>query len=243
MPSKVLFVFEGAKTERAILKYLTRSFAGFDQEHIVATFNADIYQLYQKISDDEFLDIVEIIREKEKSNVEQLEGVIRSDISQVFLFFDYDGHATQSDDKKIKQMLMHFTDESEQGRLYISYPMVEALRHLHADVDFKSTSVRAKVDIKYKNVVGKSCAPMMNQMKKWELIKWSEVINTHCSKANFIVHGDYEFPNQLIGQEDIFLYQLKKYIEPDELVSVLSAFPVMVLDYYGVDKLKVMIRI
>ena len=34
-----------------------------------------------------------------------------------------------ADDSKIKEMLQFFDNETENGMLYISYPMVEAIRH------------------------------------------------------------------------------------------------------------------
>ena len=66
-----------------------------------------------------------------------MEGLSRDDFSEVFLFFDYDAHQTnlgKSDDVDvINQMLESFDNETENGKLYISYPMVEALRDFEAD--------------------------------------------------------------------------------------------------------------
>ena len=51
----------------------------------------NIYMLYQKLTEDEFnTDVVEVLREQSEDVADQLEGVERQDISEVYLFFDYD---------------------------------------------------------------------------------------------------------------------------------------------------------
>lgn len=59
-------------------------------------------------------------------------GLSREDFSEVYLFFDYDAHQTNLgkavNEDVIRQMLESFDNETENGKLYISYPMVEALR-------------------------------------------------------------------------------------------------------------------
>lgn len=82
---------------------------------------------------DEFdTDIIEVLREEHEELKEQLEGINRDDFSEVYLFFDYDGHQnnlSEDDDSDVlEQMLKSFDNETENGKLYISYPMVEALR-------------------------------------------------------------------------------------------------------------------
>ena len=56
----------------------------------------------------------------------------RDDFSEVYLLFDYDTHQTnlgrKDDVDAVAQMLESFDNETENGKLYISYPMVEALR-------------------------------------------------------------------------------------------------------------------
>ena len=58
-----------------------------------------------------------------------MEGLSRDDFSEVFLFFDYDVHQTNlgkaDDGDVINQMLESFDNETENGKLYISYPMVQ----------------------------------------------------------------------------------------------------------------------
>jgi hypothetical protein len=48
----------------------------------------------------------------------------------------------------------------------------------------------------------------------------------------------FEFPNKIIEQIKIFENQKEKYININNKVAVLSAFPMFLLDYYGVKLLK-----
>ena len=61
-----------------------------------------------------------------------------ADFSEVYLFFDYDGHHNNIPKKlsgkdALEEMLETFNNETELGKLYVSYPMVEAIKEISAD--------------------------------------------------------------------------------------------------------------
>ena len=90
MSNKILFIFEGEKTEPQILNKMKEFYFPEKSYSIIyASYNGEIYQLYKKLEEDEFLDVIEIIRERSKENKEKLADLSRDDIAQVFLFFDY----------------------------------------------------------------------------------------------------------------------------------------------------------
>ena len=128
MSDTILLVFEGARTERHIFNNLKKHYFSGQNSIVHATFDTDIYTLWQEVRKDEFLDLIELIRDKNAKNKSELQGISRVNVSQIFLFFDYDGHSHNASDEAIQQMLAHFDNETENGKLYISYPMVEALR-------------------------------------------------------------------------------------------------------------------
>jgi hypothetical protein len=63
------------------------------------------------------------------------------------------------------------------------------------------------------------------------------LVSKHLKKANFLVNGQCKNPNSVIEQHDIFNAQLKKHIDPNKEVAVLSALPLFYLDYKGVSAL------
>lgn len=94
-------------------------------------FSSNIYSLYGKLKDDDgFLDIVEVIKEQHKEDKE-LQDLDRESVSQVFLFFDLDIHglaqSIEQSCEQLDELLNFFDNETENGKLFLSYPMVEVV--------------------------------------------------------------------------------------------------------------------
>lgn len=246
-----LFVFEGARTEPIIVKTL-QNYIFTENDHIATcVFGTDIYEVYRKIKDDQDLDIFGLIKE---ANEKELNGFRRNDFYGVYLFFDYDAHATLADDGKIREMLSTFDDETEKGKLYISYPMCEALWHIEDYSSFEKLTVKCKgqncqhrekcnetascdKEPHYKEIVGNRSIPQLRNINKYDKCTWIKLITTHLCKMNHIVNNKYEFPYKIEVQKTIFESQFNKYINNQcPKVAVLSAFPVFVHDYYGNSK-------
>ncbi|SEH07602.1 hypothetical protein [Candidatus Venteria ishoeyi] len=234
MNNRILLVFEGEKTEREIFENLRQYFFKEKSENtmLYATFNTDIYQLYKEMQADEYLDIISLLKEK-SHNKSSLSDILPRDIAQIFLFFDYDGHAQKSSDNKITDLLNHFNEETENGKLYISYPMVEALKHLSSNINFSQSVVEAKRNIKYKQLVNNECNKSYQCLKELTKKHWAVLLTEHCKKMYYLISGKYILPTKFIPQLTIFEAQLKQYIQPNNQVAVLSAFPVFIIDYYG----------
>lgn len=251
-----LFVFEGSRSEPKYVEMLERNFLG-TQIAVKCIFNAEIYQLYEQLKNDDFaLDIINLLKERNTHNKELLQDYNRDSFAYIYLFFDYDAHATKADDDKISQMLDFFDNETENGLLYISYPMVEAIRHFN-DIDrFKSLTVKCKRrncpyqdecdeteacwhESHYKQVVAHECDPRLNNINQYTKEVWKILIRAHTSKMNFIVNNRFELPDDICPQSTIFACQLEKHINHRcPHVAVLSAFPLYVLDYFGAEGLK-----
>ena len=73
----------------------------------------------------------------------------------------------------------------------------------------------------------------LNNLNKYTLETWKQLIEMHLSKMNDIVNDNYTLPEAIISQLDIFLKQEEKFIKIDLTVAVLSSFPIFIFDYYG----------
>ncbi len=236
MSNKILFIFEGEKTEAQISRSLCYSFFCGKKDLIIeCVYKAEIYQLYNEINKDEYIDTFELIKNKDKK---ALGAFSRDDFAEIYLFFDYDGHATKADDTKITMMLELFDNETDKGKLYISYPMVEALKHIKNEASFFESAVLCNTNIHYKKLVNQKADLRFKDFRKYDFATWIYLINIHLIKANFIVNNSLEFPNNLISQNDIFENQMQKYINTLSKVSVLSAFPLFIHDYFGNNRTK-----
>lgn len=234
MSNKILFVFEGERTEKLIINSLTKFFVN-ENTTVQFAFCADIYQLYNKLYNDDDLDTFSILK-KRPQNGSILDGYSRNDFAEIYLFFDYDGHATNANDDTIKSMLGFFNEETEFGKLYMSYPMVESIKHIPNEIDFMNLKVEAKVNIKYKKQVDNEADNRLKNFGSYSKMNWIYVIESHLKKMNFVVNNKFLIPSVLISQINIFTNQLKKFISVDSTIAVLSGFPSFVFDYYGVTK-------
>jgi len=131
----ILFIFEGKRREPHLFKTLEYLFFPIDEHPIVYSYGNNIYELYKELSMlDEAGDIVSILREKaqnEESNPLK-DFSMTSDFSEIFLFFDYDiqnkNLSVQQMNMQIQEMLHYFNNETNNGKLYINYPMIESIR-------------------------------------------------------------------------------------------------------------------
>ncbi len=241
MLNKILFIFEGINTEIQIIKNLQKFFVN-ENTSVKCVFGGEIYQIYKEIIADEDLDTFNLIKERSESNKKILADYNRSDFAEIYMFFDYDGHSTLAEDYKLKELLSFFKEETDRGKLYISYPMVESLKHICDINDFKNLVVDCYENISYKSLVHRTSIDSFKSFNKYELETWNLLINLHLRKMNYIVRGSYSFPSEIFEQFLIYEMQLQKFIIPKSKVAVLNSFPVFLLDYYGnlqiLDKVK-----
>lgn len=131
----ILFVFEGKKREPDIFRTLEYLF--FPKGlNIICSFGNNIYELYRQMKElENDGDIVSLLREINKGKPDNpfTDDMKSSDFSEIFLFFDYDFQnrniTLEQMNNQISQMLSLFNDETDQGKLYINYPMIEAIRY------------------------------------------------------------------------------------------------------------------
>lgn len=236
----ILFIFEGKKTEPNIFKNLKKFFLHKKEQNIsqdiIIKYGTVIYHLYKDffIDDilDEDLDLVTIL----KPTNSKKDIVKTNQVSEIYLFFDYDGHAGNACDKKLLEMLKLFDNELDKGKLFVSYPMVEGLKHIKSDISFEKTIESSHK--KYKQVVNSNCDKKFIDFNIYTKDCWLYLINQHSKKANFIISNNFDFPLEIIEQLNIFDSQKTKYIDPESKVAVLSSFPLFLLNYYGIDKFK-----
>lgn len=240
----IAIISEGEKTEKQIINNLENNFTTFSNKIIFLSYKANIYNLFREIEEDEDIDIISLLKEKQikankiRNDVENIDvsNINSDDVSQIYLFFDYDGHTEDASDEEIVKMLNKFDNETENGKLYISYPMVEALKHLKKDkLDINNYLVEAKTRINYKNLVSLNTdyENLINLTKK----NWLFIVSENLKRCLFLFELEksinYAVYNNIINQKSIFNKQLDKYISKEEKVLVLSAFPFFLIEYFG----------
>lgn len=201
-------------------------------------YGTNIYELFRELQNDEFLDTYSIIQKNIKDPDIQPPTYDRDDIAEIYLFFDLDNHATQrklisKDIDSISKMLDLFDNETDNGKLYISYPMFEAYKHPIQTQRISNLSIGAH----YKKNVASICDKKLEQLNKLSIEQWNEYLFTHFRYINEFLHNSNSLPEQYIvenfTQSFIYQKQLEEYIEPNETVCVVSPFVLFLLDYLG----------
>lgn len=130
LKNKILLIVEGEKTELKILGSASHellSLIGCDYE--IVPFANPIYELYDAYKNDEYDDLVAYLRSEKGLKIDD-NVLSKRAFSAIYLVFDFEPQDHKYSDEKIKELLDFFDNETENGKLYINYPMVESYYHL-----------------------------------------------------------------------------------------------------------------
>lgn len=245
------FIVEGEAREPLIIDNISKVFFAHGNFKIITLpAGQNIYMLWKKLKEDDFdTDIIEVLREEHKELEKQLAGLSRDDFSEVYLFFDYDGHQKNlgenaNDENVLDQMLLSFDNETENGKLYISYPMVEALRDFETGVcGNKGNCFVMLEDLgNYKFLSAKhSIYPQFNAYS-FEI--WKDVIEVFSMRLSCLVNqvGTISYDRYIETINPLEILKLEEKEIQKNRVFVLSAFPEFLLDYFGVKLWKTCVK-
>ncbi len=263
----ILCIFEGGKREPRIFQTIKDLFFPKSKDTFICTYNSNIYSLYKNLKNLDIFgdqisssgDTVTILNEILKNHGDNtLETIIESDISEIFLFFDYDFQdsrlSLEENNLHLLEMINYFQEETENGKLYISYPMIEAIQYTKQlfDVNYWQYKIKREDCRNFKYLVHefsfyKSLDYLVildneneseeSKNKKAHKVRcnWCNLIALNTMKANYICNNSHAFPlkKEQITQKSIFEKQLQKYVSQEECtVSILSAFPIFLYEYF-----------
>ena len=243
---RILFITEGKKPEKNLVKSVCNfqsDFFSHKVDYEIVIFSTNIYSLYEKLKENQYEQTVEHICELSDGEFEYTS----EDFSLIYLFFDLDAqHYKEYKDLEkiyieIEEMLNLFDNATENGKLFLSYPMVEASNYFHESfINHDSVNLVTYPvfsDVRFKDACEsfiKEYGPFQTRMKDknqvWlSLTCYTVYILFHLKINSFIQEG-------LIDSKDIFLKQYNDFILRLERVLLLSAFPQYLLDFYGVER-------
>ncbi|MGL5960431.1 MAG: hypothetical protein ACRCZ0_00565, partial [Cetobacterium sp.] len=195
MSKKALFIVEGRDREPKLIDSIYKNFFEDVKEELeIIPYTTNIYGLYNDLKKEgEFVDLFIQIKRKlqqDKSNekfYEKIKDIKSKEIAYTYLFFDYDGHDDRASPETLETMLDYFDEETEKGKLYISYPTVEALKHLKSKNDSEFNERIIESSAGYKGIVGKeSC---YQDIRKYDRVVWENMVYQNICKINYIFNG------------------------------------------------------
>lgn len=200
--------------------------------------------IWNKLREYDFeVDVIDVIREMNTETKAILEGYSARDFSEVYLFFDYDAHndnLPQEYKNKdiVKELLDTFNNETENGKLYISYPMIESLREINSkSEDYRTFYVSIDNIEKYKNYVAEELE--FQNFKHITREQWGVACRASLKRAHLIVDykesiPEYDYFIKEMTQKKIYEAQLEHFVRLNKMVGVLNSVPLFLLEYFEI---------
>lgn len=258
----ILFVCEGKKREPHLLKVINQFFLSVyhQEETYVVAFGCHIQSLASLVVERsrdfpgvhlvDSIDLVALLKELRKdSPKDDIHKITNSsEVSEIYLFFDCDLHDMKQDLgnelDRINSLLTLF-DNERTGKLYLSYPMIEALCYTKALPDDHFSEYVCRIDAcssfkkdtglfsDYKNqmFVGAIKPPRGNDTKS----NWCSLIRQHRRKAQELCGVS---AGCLLTPMKLFEAQRDKHITPSGEVAILASMPLFLYDYFNEEKRK-----
>lgn len=243
----ILFVFEGLKAEPTVFGSLEKLFLSGEEVRMVKC-SHDLPTLYKRLKSNDF-DLFRSLPLTE-NGIDVPDGIrLDTMFSQIFLFFDYDFQnriGLENVNTILEEMLGFFDNETDNGKLYVNYPMIESLKYTKTLPDanyWKYTVTRqACVDHKFKGEAETFAYTEAKGYKFIDLSKnneskvrnnWNMLKAQNVCKANYIVSGENVLPEDkdTVNQDAIFKAQKEKYVCANDEVAILNSFPIFIHDY------------
>lgn len=258
----IAFIYEGVSAEDRLLTNMQNAFLSdvSEVEFIGLPADGNIYMLWNRLVEDEFeTNVIDILKEMSVETKKRLDekGLKASHFSEIYLFFDYDGHAPEFSEETLakadklcrskgmpeiknkrdllERLLLVFNNETEHGKLYVSYPMVESIREISIkEQTYKRLHIPLELVPKYKHSFGEKShfAKYSNITKDMWLtacvasVEQANIIVTYKSKCS------YEEFIRDVTQINIYHAEKENYINNGKLLAVLNSIPLFLVEYF-----------
>ena len=135
-------------------------------------------------------------------------------------------------------MLGTFNNETELGKLYISYPMVESIKEIDVLTrDYKKLYLSLDEISNYKHSFFSR-----TDFNKYEHIDeehWLAACDASRKRASLLVQYNsvctYDYFIHNLNQEELYIYQKNNYICNGNLLCILNSVPLFLLEYFQED--------
>lgn len=240
--SKVLFVVEGVKTEPRFLKKMLGFYQPIDDSEIYSV-GTNIHVLYQEMfvnNDPEDMDLLGVL--KSISNTAQ-NDILSQHFSDIFLVFDVEVQDNRFNIENLRRMLNYFSESTENGKLFLNYPMIESYRHMSSPwaEDYLYSAVTMDQIKRYKELVGsEGCKSLRNlsqydrdvfdMLVKMNLRKVNMICNEHDSMPDAEQYANCSGPNLFEKQIENFYVGGELFVVNTSLFIIVDYAPTFFLD-------------
>lgn len=222
----VLIVCEG-KEEGKLFNRIFELYP-IDVTYNLYLYNTNVHLLgkhiFEKYIDEGFtiddLDIIQILKEF------NYDEVLDNRYTDILLVFDFDPHDPRFDEYRLFELQLLFSESTDQGQLYINYPMIESVLDFSffSDDEYNDKCV-LKSDLSrsaYKNSVRKSS--VVKEMIRIDSTSLPLILSFTNNKMRFLVpDGKQKYAELLRHQIDL--------LSTTNLISVINTSVLFLKDY------------
>lgn len=233
--NKILFIVEGNNDEVKFIQRLFEKSNKFQNYEIVPYKTnlhnlADLLVVNEEI--DPLLDIRQVLKEREKD--QELKNKLSQEFSDIILVFDFEPQQDIPRFNLIRKLLLFFNNSTDNGKLYINYPMMQSYRHFSSlpSLDFKNTKIEKKDAYRYKKLVGETSKFQNVEHHSYSL--FVSIAYHHLLKLNYVLNGKFELPDKDFvrnwNQVDLFDIQYK-LLQENGYIFVINTFALFIIEY------------
>lgn len=238
MSKNILFILEGERTEPRFLKKIVTLMRTFD-DYEIFSYGTNLYRMLDGMFiDDEIdtdLDFIEYLKSSKTGNNNP--DILNQRFSDIFLFFDMDPQDQMYDPNKLAKASLYFNDSTDNGKLYINYPMFESLKHIPNldDLSYLDVSIGREKLTKYKEIASKQGLDCLSDLSKIDESTMIKIIVLNLRKANMILGHGTDIPavdtyEEITSQQAILSKQQKVFNDTDKIL-VLNTCVFNTVDY------------
>ena len=196
--NKILFIVEGTSDE---VKFLRRLFKECfkKKEFKIYSYKTNIHVLAQELYnnypdfDEDSIDIKLVLKSLETDQNQR--KLLDERYNDVYLIFDFEPHHDHPHFDTVQRMLCYFNDSTNQGKLFLNYPMMQSYKHFSElpDAGFEFRKVSIADTRVYKEQVGRDSN--YTDLGKYDYVLFYSLCVHHVKKANLIKSSGYILPS------------------------------------------------
>ena len=237
MPKKILLIVEGESDEVKFLRGLFEhcfkkaEYKFYSYKTNIHTLAQELYNNYPDFDEGD-VDIRLVLASLESSK--EKKEILLDKYSDIYMVFDFEPQHDHKHFDTVRRMVNYFNDSTNQGQLFINYPMMQSYKHFECLpcplFEFYEVSLdQAK---EYKRYIGE--ISNFKDLTKYTYITYYSIAVHHLKKANKILNGVYLLPSKSeyfdFKATQIFDYQVN-LLELSNNISILNTCIFALVDF------------
>lgn len=237
MSKKILLIVEGESDEVKFLRGLFENcfkkaeYKFYSYKTNIHTLAQELYNNYPDFDDGD-IDIRLVLASLESSKDKK--EMLMDKYSDIYMVFDFEPQHDHKHFDTVRRMVNYFNDSTNQGQLFINYPMMQSYKHFDClpCPSFEFCEVTLEQSKGYKQYVGE--ISNFTDLTKYTYVTYFSIAVHQLKKANKMLNGGYTLPSKSeyfdFKATQIFDYQVN-LLESSNNISVLNTCIFALVDF------------